>query len=59
MPHDPVLWARFAAAALQGLVAQEEGGHTSETIDYCANMAARYADALSREWAKRFLQEVK
>jgi hypothetical protein len=63
-PIDPVLWAQFAAAALQPLVTGAwppipysrlaEKRHAE-----AAREAAAYADALSYEWARRFLQEVK
>lgn len=64
-PSDPSLWAKFAAAALTGLIAEQQP-HDDEgrpTLDKShkglAAQAASYADALSVEWARRFLQEVK
>jgi len=57
----PEVWSQFAAAALQALIAQQNWvDHSMQGNDaLVAQLAARYADALSREWAKRFIEETK
>lgn len=47
------IWAQFAAAALQGIVA---GGHVipdDKQAERAAKRAAEYADAMLQEYAKR------
>lgn len=67
MPIDPLeaispdAWASFAAAALASIILAQPMPSSSNSEAYrlrheeAAAEAARYADALSNQWVKRFI----
>ena len=56
----PGLWAQFAAAALAAIIERNRQNRAvSSQYAEAADDAATYADAMSREYEKRFYKEVR
>ena len=52
MPQEREFWERAACEAMAGMLSRV-GFHE----DWIASMAGQYADAMLKEWHKRFMQK--